>query len=152
MARKAKASKLKTPLAVLKSNERYREGFIQKAIRFDRIEDFDLLQAIEADKLASFNATIISLLRKKYKLDSKVYRAEQAEKIEAMKEKYRSAIAFCWNENDKTFEENLDQLNEYMKANHQIELKDDPMSEAFISNQLKVLGMKKGIIRNAEDK
>ena len=39
-----------------------------------------------------------------------------------------------------------------MKANHQIELKDDPMSEAFISNQLKVLGMKKGIIRNAEDK
>ena len=84
MARKA--SKLKTPLAVLKSNERYREGFIQKAIRFDRIEDFDLLQAIEADKIASFNATIINLLRKKYKLDGKAYRAEQAEKIEAMKE------------------------------------------------------------------
>lgn len=145
MARKAKTPK--TPKNILSSNERYREGFLQKAIRFDRIEDFDLLQEIdrkkaEADEKGenfSFNALTIELLRKHFKLNGKPYLAEQKAKNDATKEIYRTAVAYCWSDT-RTHQENLDKLNEYLLENHQFTVGEDIQSQAFLASQLKVLG------------
>ena len=60
----------KTPPSRLKANSKYHDKTVQKTLRFKRVEDADLIAAIDADS-QSFNSLTHTLLREYYKLDKK---------------------------------------------------------------------------------
>lgn len=69
----------KTPPYRLKANTSYEQKLTQKTVRFKRVEDADLLQAINNDDDVSFNHLVHNLLRMYYGLEKEIDYSNETE-------------------------------------------------------------------------
>lgn len=69
----------KTPPYRLKANTSYEQKITQKTVRFKRVEDADLLKAINNDDDVSFNHLVHNLLRMYYGLEEEIDYSNETE-------------------------------------------------------------------------
>lgn len=74
-----KKNTAKTPSYRLKANADYEQKITQKTVRFKRVEDADLLKAINNDDDISFNHLVHNLLRMYYGLEEEVDYSNETE-------------------------------------------------------------------------
>lgn len=74
-----KKNTAKTPPYRLKANASYEQKITQKTVRFKRVEDADLLKAINNDDDISFNHLVHNLLRMYYGLEEEVDYSNETE-------------------------------------------------------------------------